>query len=108
MNVELLREYCLTKANVEEAFPFGDTNLVLKVNGKIFLIIALDTQPLQFNAKCNPDEAIELRAAYPTAVLPGYHMNKKHWNTIIVNGILSSQQLKKIIDNSYQLVQLKK
>ena len=68
----------------------------------------MDSHPLQFNVKCDPDKAIELREEYPQAVLPGYHMNKKHWNTIIVEGSLSNQQLKEFITDSYHLVSAKK
>lgn len=108
MNIEQLRNYALSKPNVEEGFPFGEDTLVFKVNSKIFLLTGLDNNPLQFNIKCNPDTAIELRETYPETVLPGYHMNKKHWNTIIVNGVLSIKQLKEMIDASYDLVKGKK
>lgn len=104
MHIELLRNYALSKPNAAESFPFGEETLVFKVNNKIFLLASLDAQPLQFNVKCNPDKAIELRVEFPDAVLPGYHMNKKHWNTIVVNGKLSNQQLKEMIDASYDLV----
>jgi predicted DNA-binding protein (MmcQ/YjbR family) len=107
MNIETLREYCLSKAGAEETLPFGPDTLVYKVNGKIFLITGFDNAPLQFNVKCDPDKAIELREEYP-CVLPGYHMNKKHWNTIIVDGSVSSKQLKEWIDHSYDLVAGKK
>jgi predicted DNA-binding protein (MmcQ/YjbR family) len=104
MNIELLREYAIDKPSVSEGFPFGDTVIVFKVNNKVFLLIPLDTSPLQFNVKCDPEKAIELRESYPQSVLPGYHMNKKHWNTIIVNGVLSKRQLFEMVDESYQLV----
>lgn len=87
-----------------EDLPFGPDTLVFKINGKVFLLAGLDNSPLQFNVKCDPDKAIELRENYPDAVLPGYHMNKKHWNTIVVNGQLSSKLLKEFIDDSYSLV----
>jgi predicted DNA-binding protein (MmcQ/YjbR family) len=106
MDVEQLREHCITKRGVEECFPFGEDNLVFKVNGKMFLLVALNSQPLQFNAKCDAEKAIELREEY-SCVLPGYHMNKKHWNTLIVDGTLSTQQLKELIDHSYELVSAK-
>lgn len=108
MNIESLRNYCLTKPYVEEGFPFGETTLVFKTNNKIFLLASLDAQPLQFNAKCNPEKAIELRETYPEAVLPGYHMNKKHWNTVIIDGTLSSKEIKEMINDSYELVASKK
>jgi predicted DNA-binding protein (MmcQ/YjbR family) len=104
MNAEIIREYALQKPNVTEGFPFGENTLVFKINNKIFLLMALDEQPLRFNAKCNPDKAIELREEYPEAIMPGYHMNKKHWNTIVVNGSLSSKLLLELIDKSYNLV----
>src|SRR6188474_2382692 len=103
MNIETLREYCLNKAGTEETLPFGPNTLVYKINGKVFLIAGLDETPLSFNVKCDPDRAIELREEFP-CVLPGYHMNKKHWNTIIVDGSVSSKQLKDWIDHSYELV----
>jgi len=103
MNIEGIRAYCLSKPNTEEAMPFGDTVLVFKVKGKIFLLTSLDREPLQFNVKCDPERAIELREEY-ACVLPGYHMNKKHWNTVIIDGTLSNKQLKEMIDHSYKLV----
>ncbi len=103
MDIEQLREYCLGKPLVEELLPFGPDTLVFKVNGKIFLLTGLDAPQLQFNVKCNPELAEELREQYP-CVIPGYHMNKKHWNTIIVDGSVSTQLLKEWIDHSYNLV----
>lgn len=108
MNIETLRSYALTKPFEEESFPFGDDTLVFKVKGKIFLLVGLENNPLQFNVKCNPETAIELREQFPENILPGYHMNKKHWNTIIVNSKLSHQQLKDFIHHSYELVLPKK
>lgn len=104
MNAESLRQYALMKPDVEEGFPFNESTLVFKVKNKMFLLMSLDKQPLQFNVKCNPEKALELRETYPDCILPGYHMNKKHWNTIIVNGSLSTKQLKEFIDVSYNLV----
>jgi predicted DNA-binding protein (MmcQ/YjbR family) len=108
MNAEEIREYVLLKQAVTEGFPFGEDALVFKVNNKIFLILALSSTPLQFNVKCNPERAVELREEYAGNVLPGYHMNKKHWNTVIVNGELSAKLLKEMIDDSYNLVADKK
>lgn len=102
MHIETLREYCLSKKAVTEDFPFGETTLVFRVKEKIFLLVALDADPLQFNAKCDPEKAMELREAYD-AVKPGYHMNKKHWNTIIIDGSISSKLIKEMIDDSYNL-----
>jgi predicted DNA-binding protein (MmcQ/YjbR family) len=107
MNIETLREYCLSKPDAEETLPFGPDTLVFKVNGKIFLLTGFDSEPLQFNVKCDPAKAIELREEY-TCVQPGYHMNKKHWNTVVVDGSVSSKQLKEWIDWSYDLVATKK
>lgn len=104
MDIEQLRDYCLSKPFVEEGFPFGPETLVFKVNSKLFLLTSLDTSPLQFNVKCDPSLAEELREQFP-CVLPGYHMNKKHWNTIIVDGSVSNNQLREWIDHSYELVQ---
>ncbi|MBK7557741.1 MAG: MmcQ/YjbR family DNA-binding protein [Chitinophagaceae bacterium] len=104
MNIETLREYCLQKPYVTEGFPFGEDTLVFKVEEKIFLLAGLDSSPLQFNVKCDPGKAIELREEFPESVLPGYHMNKKHWNTVIVDGRLTAKQLKEMIDDSYTLV----
>jgi len=108
MNIESLREYVLRKPSVTEGFPFGDGVIVYKVNDKVFLLLPLDTQPLQFNVKCDPEKAVELREEYPDAVLPGYHMNKKHWNTVIADGTLSNKQLLEMVDDSYELVNTKK
>lgn len=104
MNIETLREYVLQKPSVTEGFPFGETTLVFKVNNKIFLLVPLDAGQLQFNAKCDPDKAIEWRDEYPDAIMPGFHMNKKHWNTVIANGSLSNKQLLLLVDDSYELV----
>ena len=103
MNLETIRNYCLQKNDTEESLPFGPDVVVFKVNGKSYLLLPLDTDELRFNVKCDPDLAEELRAQY-SCVLPGYHMNKKHWNTVIVDGRLSAKQLKEMIDDSYNLV----
>src|ERR1700761_5388986 len=103
MNVEELRAYAIGKEGAEEGFPFGEETLVFKVNGKIFLLVSLYSQPLQFNAKCDPERAVELREEYDS-IIPGYHMNKKHWNTVIVDNTLTNKQLKELIDHSYSLV----
>jgi predicted DNA-binding protein (MmcQ/YjbR family) len=108
MDIETIQQYTLSLPNVEECMPFGPENLVFKVNNKMFLLLSLDAEPLSFNAKCDPEMALELRESYPDAVLPGYHMNKKHWNTVVINGQLSGKQLKEMITNSYNLVLSKK
>ena len=104
MDVEKIREYCLAKPHATESMPFGPDHLVFKVGGKIFLILALDAIPLTINVKCNPEEAIRLREEYPQEVLPGYHMNKKHWNTVICNRRVKSSLLAEMIDKSFRLV----
>jgi len=104
MDIESLREYVLQKKWVTEGFPFGEDVLVFKVLNKMFMLLPLNNIPLQFNVKCDPEEALELREQYPEAVLPGYHMSKKHWNTILINGVLSNKQMTNMIDESYQLV----
>ncbi|HVM87386.1 MAG TPA: MmcQ/YjbR family DNA-binding protein [Puia sp.] len=103
MNIEELREYCLSKKGTSEGFPFGENTLVFKVKEKIYLIASLNRLFLQFNVKCNPEKAVELREQY-LAIQPGYHMNKKHWNTIIVDGTLSKKLIKEMIDISYLLI----
>jgi predicted DNA-binding protein (MmcQ/YjbR family) len=107
MNIEDIRLYALQKDGATESFPFGEGTLVFKVDNKIFLLVGLDDPELSFNVKCEPVLAIELREEYPGKVLPGYHMNKKHWNTIIVKG-LKTNLLKQMIDDSYTLVAKKK
>lgn len=104
MHLDDIREYCLSKPGVEEALPFGPDTLVFKVDNKLFLLTGFDNDPVRFNVKCNPEKAIELREEFPDAVLPGFHMNKKHWNTVVVNGTISTKQLKAMIDESYELV----
>lgn len=103
MNIESLQAYCLTKVGVEECLPFGPENLVFKVGGKMFLLASLDSVPLQFNAKCDPAKAEELREQY-ACVQPGYHMNKAHWNTITCDGTAPDALLREWIDDSYNLI----
>lgn len=107
MNIEELRDYVLSLENVEEGLPFGEGTLVFKTKNKIFLLVSLSSVPLHFNAKCDPEYAMELREKFP-AVIPGYHMNKKHWNTIIIDGTLTKTQLKEFIDDSYLLIAKKR
>ncbi len=107
MNIEELREYCIKKENVEEAFPFDLDTLVFKVSGKMFLLSSISERPVQFNVKCDPEKALELRAAH-SCVLPGYHMNKQHWNTVVCDGSVSRKLLFQWIDDSYDLVAKKK
>lgn len=108
MDIESIRQYALGKPSVTEGFPFGNDTIVFKSNDKVFLLMSLDSDPLQFNVKCDPELAIEYRETYPDTVLPGYHMNKKHWNTVIVDGHLPSKLLLQMITDSYDLVTKKK
>ena len=103
MNIETLREYCLAKPGVRETIPFGPDTLVYKVGDKVFLLTGLDNEIFTFNVKCDPEKALELREEF-ACVLPGYHMNKKHWNTIVVDGSVPTRLLKEWIDHSYELV----
>lgn len=103
MDIEELRAFGLGLKGVEEGLPFGEDTLVFKVGGKIFLLASLDARPLQFNVKCDPDRAIDLRANYG-CVLPGYHMNKRHWNTIICDGSVPRKMLIEWVAHSYDLV----
>lgn len=103
MDIDAIREHCAKKAGTEETLPFGPDVLVLKVNGKVFLLWSFDAEPPRFNVKCDPDRAEELRAEYP-CVVPGWHMNKKHWNTVIIDGSVPNRLLKEWIDHSYDLV----
>ena len=103
MNIETIREYCLSKPGAEETLPFGPDTLVYKVGNKAFLLMGLDSIDLRFNVKCDPGRALELRERFPS-VIPGFHMNKKHWNTIIVDGSVSRRQLEEWIDHSYELI----
>jgi predicted DNA-binding protein (MmcQ/YjbR family) len=103
MTIDRLLDHSLSKPDVEESFPFGPDVLVLKVKGKVFLLISLNSYPIQFNVKCEPERAILLREEY-ASIIPGYHMNKKHWNTIILDGSLPSSLILELIDHSYDLV----
>jgi len=102
MNIEEIREYCLAKIGVAESFPFDDETLVFKIMDKIFALINLEGD-LSINLKCDPETAIQLRVQYPS-VLPGYHMNKNHWNTILIDGLVNDQLIYQWIDHSYHLV----
>lgn len=103
MDAAAFREYCLTKAGVTEETPFGPDNLVFKVRGKMFALVALEEIPPQANLKCDPDLALELRDRYEE-VTAGYHMNKKHWNTVVIAGGIPENEVKKMVDHSYDLV----
>lgn len=103
MNIEDFRIYCLSKAGTEECLPFDEHTLVFKVMGKMFALTSLNSAYFTVNLKCNPDRALELRELHDE-VQPGYHMNKKHWNTVDFEGTLKMSMLKELIDHSYNLV----
>lgn len=102
MNIEEFRDYCLSKPMTTEELPFGDDTLTFKVAGKIFAITGLESFE-GINLKCDPEYAIKLREDHPE-ITPGYHMNKKHWNTVSVEGGLSDRFIKDLIDHSFELV----
>ncbi|MDQ3019576.1 MAG: MmcQ/YjbR family DNA-binding protein [Bacteroidota bacterium] len=102
MNLEQLRKYCLSKKGVREDFPFGEDTLTFKVMEKIFAITSFNI-PLSVNLKCDPELALDLRERYEE-IQPGYHMNKKHWNTVLFEGKISDKELNNMIDHSYELV----
>ena len=103
MDLEQFREYCLGKPGAAEDMPFGEDVLVFKVAGKMFALASLDEVPVTANLKCDPDLALELRDRYEQ-VRPGYHMNKKHWNTIEIGTGIPDAELRHMIDHSYGLV----
>ena len=103
MDLGEFREYCLTKPRAREETPFGPDVLVFKVGGKMFALAALDEVPTTVNLKCDPDLALDLRDRYEQ-VRPGYHMNKKHWNTVEIASGIPDVELRKMIDHSYELV----
>ena len=104
LSFHTIHEYCLKKQeNVTEDFPFDEETLVLRVEGKIFLLMDINARPVSINLKCDPERAVELRARYE-AVQPGYHMNKKHWNTVTVDGTIPSKEIFEMIDHSFELV----
>jgi predicted DNA-binding protein (MmcQ/YjbR family) len=103
MDLAEVREYCLSKPDTTEGTPFGPDVLVFKVGGKMFALAALDEVPPRVNLKCDPDLALDLRDRYEQ-VRPGYHMNKKHWNTVEIASGIADIELRKMIDHSYELV----
>ncbi|MEM9077129.1 MAG: MmcQ/YjbR family DNA-binding protein [Bacteroidota bacterium] len=103
MDVESFRNYCLNKKGVTEEFPFDESTLVFKVMGKMFALVALERLPSQCNLKCDPDRAIELREEHDGLIIPGYHMSKKHWNTLLLDS-LPPMLIIELTDHSYDLV----
>ncbi|MFZ1676373.1 MAG: MmcQ/YjbR family DNA-binding protein [Saprospiraceae bacterium] len=104
MNIEAFRKYCMGLKGVEETLPFGPDTLVYKVYGKVFALTGLDSEEFSVNLKCDPDRAIELRDEYPDSITPGWHMNKKHWNTVFFESGIADKLLRELIDHSYNLV----
>jgi len=103
MDQHELKAQCLALPGASEEFPFGDEVSVFKVGGKMFAVCDLDGQPLQLSVKCDPDIAVQLRAAHP-AIVPGYHLNKRHWNTITLDGSLPDGMVTDLLGDSYDLV----
>ena len=103
MNIEMIRDYLLSKPSATEDMPFGDTVIAFRVGEKIFALLAIDKDPLSINLKCKPDRALEYRAGY-LCVVPGYHMNKKHWNTLHIQDDCTWSLVKELVDHSYDLV----
>ena len=103
MNIEELRAFCLEKPMVTEEFPFDEVTLVFKVCGKIFALTGLDHLEFSVNLKCDPERAVELREQYDS-IRPGFHMHKKHWNTVIVDGSFSDELFVDLINHSYDMV----
>lgn len=103
MHIEALRAYCLLKKGITEEFPFDEHTLVFKVMGKMFALTSLKRVPFQVNLKEDPEKSIELRETYDGVIIPGFHMNKKHWNTVFPEN-LSPNLVKELIDDSYNLV----
>lgn len=100
-------DHCLSKPGAEETTPFGPEALVYKVGGKMFAVTVPEKFPSSVNLKCDPERSIVLRDEYE-AITPGFHMNKKHWNTIVLDGSVPSKLLRELIDHSYALVAKKK
>ena len=103
MNSTALRSLCLSFKGAEETFPFGPRTSVFKVGGKMFALSQLGAESLRVSVKCEPELAVSLREAY-TAVIPGYHLNKRHWNTVIIDGSLPDEAIRDMIEDSYDLV----
>ncbi len=104
MNIEDFHQYCMAKPAVEETLPFGEETLVFKVMGKMFALTNLVRQPFEINLKCDPERAISLREEYNGLIYGGYHMNKKHWNTVVMEEDLPDSLIRELIDHSYALV----
>ncbi|MET8243015.1 MmcQ/YjbR family DNA-binding protein [Streptomyces sp. NPDC005202] len=99
-----LRAFCLSFNAAVEDFPFNPETSVFKVHGRLFALSNLDARPLKVNLKCDPEDAIRLRTEYEGLIVPGYHMNKRHWNTVVVDGELPDRLVRELIEDSYDLV----
>lgn len=104
MNIEDFRNYCIAKKGVTESFPFDEHTLVFKVMNKMFAVCGLERTPTQVNLKCDPERAITLREAYDGLIIPGWHMNKHHWNTVFIEDVLPPKLVIELIDHSYDLI----
>ena len=104
MNLEELRNYCLSLPHVTEDMPFDEDILVFRICNRIFALTNLERNPVSVNLKCNPERAVELREQYPNKIVAGYHMNKKHWNTVRIDGSLPDSLIEEWITDSYNLV----
>ncbi len=103
MTAAVLRDHCLSFLGSEETFPFGPETSVFKVAGRIFALSRLTEAPLRVSLKCEPALAEQLRKAH-AAVIPGYHLNKRHWNTVIIDGSLTEQMIRDMVEDSYDLI----
>lgn len=103
MELDEIREYCLARPDVTEGFPFGEDVLVFKVRGKLFCLANLTDTPSRCNLKCEPERAVELRESHD-GIIPGWHMNKKHWNTVVLDGSVPSTLIEELVEHSYQRV----
>ncbi|MFI5566673.1 MmcQ/YjbR family DNA-binding protein [Streptomyces sp. NPDC051740] len=104
MTPRQLRALCLSFDAAVEEFPFNPETSVFKVRGKLFALTALDAEPLTVNLKCDPEDAIRLRAEHPDLIVPGWHMNKRHWNTVTADGTLPDRLVRELVEDSYDLV----
>ncbi|MGQ4388730.1 MmcQ/YjbR family DNA-binding protein [Streptomyces sp. SAS_270] len=104
MTPQELRTFCLSFNETVEDFPFRPEVSVFKVLGKLFALTTLDARPLTVNLKCDPEDAVRLREEYPGLIIPGYHMNKRHWNTVRVDGELPDRVVRELVEDSYDLV----
>ncbi|MEU3996436.1 MmcQ/YjbR family DNA-binding protein [Streptomyces fungicidicus] len=104
MTPRQLRALCLSFNAAVEEFPFNPETSVFKVRGKLFALTNLDAEPLTVNLKCDPEDAVRLRAEHPDVIVPGYHMNKRHWNTVTADGTLPDRLVRELVEDSYDLV----